>query len=105
MKLKEGQSIVEHMNDFEGMNEQLSVTCLSLDDETQACLLLGPLPNNWNTLVVSLINSPSKGKVTLAMTLWAMTHMPLSRRIGVEEKVEDHLGITSQEVDPSLEGK
>ena len=31
--------------------------------------------------------------------------MPLSRRTGVEAKVEDHLGITSQEADPSLEGK
>ena len=32
------------------------------------------------------------------------TH-PLSWRIGVEAKSEDHLGITSQEADPSLEGK
>ena len=38
-------------------------------------------------------------------TLWAMTHMPLSQRTGVEAKAGDHLGITSQEVDPSLEGK
>ena len=67
MKLKEGQSIVEHMNDFKGMIKQLSVTGLSLDDETQACLLLNPLPNSWNTLVVSLGNSTLEGKFTLAM--------------------------------------
>ena len=52
LKLKEGQSIVEHLNDFEGMIMQLSVA--SLDDETRACLLLGSLPDSWNTLVVSL---------------------------------------------------
>ena len=38
-------------------------------------------------------------------TLWATTHMPLSRTTRVEAKAEDHFGITSQEADPSLEGK
>ena len=40
LKLKEGQSIVKHLNDFEGMIVQLLAVGLSLDDETQACLLL-----------------------------------------------------------------
>ena len=34
LKLKEGQSIAEHLNDFEGMIAQLSVAGLSRDDET-----------------------------------------------------------------------
>ena len=67
LKLKEGKSIAKHLNDFEGMIAHLSVASLSLDDETRACLLFGSLPNNWNTLVVSLRNSSPKGKVTLAM--------------------------------------
>ena len=67
LKLKEGQSIVEHLNDFEGMIVQLSVAGLSLDDETRACLLLGLLLNSWKTLVVSLGNSALEGKVTLTM--------------------------------------
>ena len=49
------------------MIAQLSVTDLSFDDETRACLLLGSLPDSWNTLVVSLANSAPEGKVTLAM--------------------------------------
>ena len=57
LKLEEGQSIAEHLNNFEGIIAQLSVTSLSLDDETRACLLLDSLPNSWNTLVVSLGNS------------------------------------------------
>ena len=52
LKLKEGQSIVEHLNDFEGMIKQLSVAGLSLDDETRVDLLLGSLLDSWNTLVV-----------------------------------------------------
>ena len=66
-KLKEDQSIVEHLNDLEGMMVQLLVAGLSLDDETRACLLFGSLLDNWNTLVVSLGTSDPKGKVTLAM--------------------------------------
>ena len=57
LKLREGQKIAEHLNDFEGMIAQLLVTSLSLDDETITCLLLGSLPDSWNTLVVSLGNS------------------------------------------------
>ena len=60
LKLKEGQSIVEHLNDFEGMISQLSVVGLSLDDETQACLILSSLPDSWNTLVVSGKFNPRK---------------------------------------------
>ena len=56
LKLKEGQSIADHLNDFEGMIAQLLVAGISLDDETRACLLLSSLPDSWNTLVVSLGN-------------------------------------------------
>ena len=80
LKLKEGQSIVEHLNDFKGMIAQLSVTSLSLDDETRACLLLGSLPNSWNTLVVSLGNSALKGKVTLAMVRNSLFNEEIRRK-------------------------
>ena len=56
LKLKEGQSIVEHLNDFEGIIAQLSIASVSLDDEIRGCLLLSSLPDSWNTLVVSLGN-------------------------------------------------
>ena len=40
LKLKDGQSIAKHLNDFKGMITQLSITSLSLDDEIQhACYL------------------------------------------------------------------
>ena len=69
LKLKEGQSIAKHLNDFDRMIAQLSVASLSLDDETRACLLLGSLSGSWNTLVVSLGNLALEGKVTLAMVI------------------------------------
>ena len=114
----QGGQISEHVNDFKRMIMQLSIAGLSLDAETRACLLLGSLPDSWNTLVVSLGNSALEGRVTLAMVINSIfneeirrkefvgiTHMPLSRSIGVKAKVENHLSITSQEADPSLGGK
>ena len=67
LKLKECQSIVEHLNDFKGMISQLSIAGLSLYDETRACSPLNSLPDGWNTLVVSLGNSGPEEKITLAM--------------------------------------
>ena len=79
-KLKEGQSIAENLNDFKGMIAQLSVAGLSLDNETLACLLLGSLPNSWNTLVVSLGNSVPKEKVMLAMVRNSLFNEEIRRK-------------------------
>ena len=80
LKPKEDQSIAEHLNDFEGMIAQLSVTGLSLNDETRACLLFGSLPDSWNTLVVSPGNSTIEGKVTLAMVKNSLFNEEIRRK-------------------------
>ena len=59
---------------------QLLVAGLSLDDETKACLLLGSLPDSWNTLVVSLGNSTTEGKVTLAMVRNSLFNVEIRRK-------------------------
>ena len=80
MKLKEGQSISEHLNDFKGMIAQLLVAGLSLDDETQVYLLLGSLPDSWDTLGVSLGNSAPKGKVMLALVKTRLFNEEIRRK-------------------------
>ena len=80
LKLKEGQSIVEHLKDFKEMIVQLLVKGLSLDDETRACLLLGSLPDSWNTLVVSSGNSTLAGKVTLVMVRNSLLNEEIRRK-------------------------
>ena len=62
------------------MIAQLSVADLSLDDETRACLLLGSLPDNWNTLVVSLGNSALERKVMLAMVRNSLFNEEIRRK-------------------------
>ena len=80
LKIKEGQSIAEHLTDFKGMIEQLSVASLSLNEKTRACFLLGSLSDSWNTLVVSLGNSASKGKVSLAMVRNSLFNEEICRK-------------------------
>ena len=67
------------------MNE-LSTMKLELDDEVQTLLLLSSLPDNWETLVVSLSNSTSNGVITVNM---------VKNNIFNEEARRKELGISS----------
>ena len=59
--------MTEHLNDFQGLVNQLSAMKLVLDDEIQALLLLSSLLDSWEILVVSVSNSAPEGKLTIAM--------------------------------------
>ena len=61
MKFKDGGSVVDHLNEFENVVNQLATMKMVLDDELQALLILGPLPNSWKTLVVTVSNSACGG--------------------------------------------
>ena len=61
MKFKDGGSVVDHLNEFENVVNQLATMKIVLDDELQAFLILGPLPNSWKTLVVTVSNSACGG--------------------------------------------
>ena len=62
LKYKNRSNMIEHLNDFQGLVNQLSAMKLAFDDEIQVLLLSSSLPNNWETLVVSISNSYSKRK-------------------------------------------
>ena len=63
LEYRDGSSVIEHLNVFQGHINQLTAMKINLDDEVQALLLLGSLPDSWNTLV-SLSNSAPDGKLT-----------------------------------------
>ncbi|VFQ72988.1 unnamed protein product [Cuscuta campestris] len=67
LQYKDGDSIVVHMNEFQGVVNQLAGMKMKLEDELQALLLLSSLPDSWDTLVVSLSNSAPDGKMTMEM--------------------------------------
>ena len=64
-KYKEVSPILDHINDFQGILDQLSGMGVNFDDEIQGLWLLNTLPDSWETLRVSLTNSVTDGKVTM----------------------------------------
>ena len=67
LKYKDGNSVVKHLSNFQGLLHELSTMKLVLDDEVYALILLSSLPDNWKTLVVSLSNSAPNGVITINM--------------------------------------
>ena len=59
MKMLEGGSIVDHLNEFNTVTNQLSSVNVDFDDEVRALLILCSLPKRWNDLVMAISNSVS----------------------------------------------
>jgi hypothetical protein len=59
MKMSEGGSIVDHLNEFNTVTNQLSSVKVDFDDEVRALLILCSLPEIWNGLVMVVSNSVS----------------------------------------------
>ena len=59
MKMSEGGSITDHLNDFNMVTNQLSSVGVNFDDEVRALLILCLLPESWDGLVMAVSNSVS----------------------------------------------
>ena len=57
--------MIEHLNTFKGIVNQLKKVDMNIDDELQIFLLLSSLPESWDTLVVTLSNSAPDGKLSM----------------------------------------
>ena len=57
MKMSEGGSIVDHLNEFNTLTSQLSSIKVKFDDEVRALLILCSLPESQNSLVMAVSNS------------------------------------------------
>ena len=64
MKMSEGGSVADHLNDFNTVTSQLSSVGVNFDDEVRALLFLCSFPESWNGLVITISNSVS-GSSTL----------------------------------------
>ena len=62
LRYQEGSSITEHRNAFRGLINLITSLEVPRVDEVLALLLLGSLPDNWETLVVTMGNVEIEGK-------------------------------------------
>ena len=56
MKMEEGGSITDHLNEFNTITSQLSSLGVNFDEEIRALLMLCSLPESWNGLVMAMSN-------------------------------------------------
>ena len=63
LKYHDGSPMTDHLNNFQGIMNQLSTTGIKFDEEIQGLLLLGSLPNSWKTFRTSSSNSVSDAMI------------------------------------------
>ena len=54
MKIEEGGSIVDNLNEFNIVTSQLSSVSINFEDGIRGLLILCPLPERWNDLLMVL---------------------------------------------------
>ena len=57
MNMSEGGFVVDHLNEFNMVTNQLISIKVDFDDEVKALLILCSLPESWNGLVMVVSNS------------------------------------------------
>ena len=66
LKHKDGNNMVDYINSFQGIVNELVAMKMNIDDEMQTSLLLNSLLDGWETLVVtikdSLLNEEARRK-------------------------------------------
>ena len=63
LKKAEGTLVVQHLNGFNTITNQLSMVKIEFDDEVCALILLVSLPNNWEATRMAMSNSVGKSKL------------------------------------------
>ena len=65
LKYHDGSPMTNHLNNFQGIMNQLSSMGIKFDEEIQGLLLLGSLPDSWETFRTSLSNSALDGVISM----------------------------------------
>ncbi|RDX79957.1 hypothetical protein CR513_39555, partial [Mucuna pruriens] len=77
---KEDTSLSDHLNEFQGIIDQMSRMGIKFEDEILGLLLLNSLPESWETFKVSITNSTPNGVVSLQMVKGSVLNKEMRRK-------------------------
>ncbi|RDY03186.1 hypothetical protein CR513_13260, partial [Mucuna pruriens] len=84
LKFKEGTSVLDHLNEFQGILDQMLEMSIKFEDKILELLLLNSLPESWETFKVSLTNSTPNGIVLLQMVNGSVLNEKMRRKAQVK---------------------
>ena len=67
LKKAEGTPVVQHLNEFNTITNQLSMVEIEFDDEVRVLILLASLPNSWEAMRMAVSNFAEKSKLSNMM--------------------------------------
>ena len=80
LRYQDGSSMAEHLNTFQGLISQTVSLDIPLANEVLTLLLLGSLPDSWETLVVTLGTATQQKDLTLDMLKSSLLHEEARRK-------------------------
>ncbi|KAE8684911.1 Actin-depolymerizing factor 1 [Hibiscus syriacus] len=63
LRMAEGASVAQHLNELNTITTQLSSVEIEFDDEVRALILLSSLPDSWNATVTAVSSSSGNNKL------------------------------------------
>ena len=63
LRMAEGASVAQHLNELNTITTQLSSVEIEFDDEVRALILLSSLPDSWNATVTAVSSSSGNSKL------------------------------------------
>ncbi|KAE8654393.1 hypothetical protein F3Y22_tig00117048pilonHSYRG00173 [Hibiscus syriacus] len=63
LRMTEGASVAQHLNELNTITTQLSSVEIKFDDEVRALILLSSLPDSWNATVIAVSSSSGNSKL------------------------------------------
>ena len=63
LRMTEGASVAQHLNELNTITTQLSSVEIEFDDEVRALILLSSLPDNWNATITAVSSSSGNSKL------------------------------------------
>ncbi|RDX75146.1 hypothetical protein CR513_45011, partial [Mucuna pruriens] len=80
LKFKEGTSLLDHLNEFQGIVDQISRMGINFEYEILGLLLLNSLPESSKTFKVSITNSTPNDVVSLQMVNGSVLNEEMRRK-------------------------